>query len=44
MSKDIKELEQYYVQIKGKNRHDVLNWAEKLRIFIKLIYVITVLG
>eukprot|EP00026_Physarum_polycephalum_P006854 Phypoly_transcript_06907.p1 GENE.Phypoly_transcript_06907~~Phypoly_transcript_06907.p1 ORF type:complete len:479 (+),score=78.07 Phypoly_transcript_06907:25-1461(+) len=28
----IKELEQYYVQIKGKNRHDVLNWAEKLHI------------
>lgn len=29
----IKELEQYYVQIKGKNRHDVLNWAEKLHIY-----------
>jgi len=29
----IKELEQYYVQIKGRNRHDVLNWAEKLHIY-----------
>eukprot|EP01111_Echinosteliopsis_oligospora_P011176 TRINITY_DN3621_c0_g1_i1.p1 TRINITY_DN3621_c0_g1~~TRINITY_DN3621_c0_g1_i1.p1 ORF type:complete len:488 (+),score=101.30 TRINITY_DN3621_c0_g1_i1:32-1495(+) len=28
----IKELEKYYVQVKGKNRHRVLEWAEKLNI------------
>jgi len=28
----IKELEKYYVQIKGKNRRDVLSWAERLHI------------
>lgn len=26
------------MQIKGKNRHDVMNWAEKLRIFPEFVW------